>query len=307
MNQRANALVLSLIGIVGAGLLIVFVLRSRASSAMSGCENNLRQLGIAMHNYIDTYGLLPPAVIPFCTPARKWAIEPPPDGPHEGLPPAQRLSWQVQLFPFIRGGNYIDGLDGSQPWDSASNLHWIVWYDPDHKEHFGKNVPDIGYVPKRVPYFQCPAGQNGVVPGIPSLTDYIGVAGVGADAAELPLGDRRAGAFGYERVIRSWSQFKDGLAQTMMIIETNVDNGVWAAGGFATTRGLDPARPPYLGIGGQFTSAHLEPRAFSVTPLTNVAFADTSFRSLSERITPTVLEALATIAGGEHVDPSADY
>jgi hypothetical protein len=102
-------------------------------------------------------------------------------------------------------------------------------------------------------------------------------------------------------------ELKDGLSQTIMIIETNVDNGVWAAGGFATTRGLDPTHLPYLGTGGQFTSAHKGTAPFAPTLLTNVAFADASARSLSERITPAVLEALATIAGGEKVDPSTDY
>jgi hypothetical protein len=156
MKQRASALVLSLIGVVGAGLLVVFVVRLREASALSNCQYNLRELAIAVHNYKDTYGLLPMAVVPFCTPAQKFAIRPPPEGPHEGLPPAEHLSWQVLIFPFIRGGNYLNGVDASQPWNSAGNLHWIVWYDPDFKEHFGNEVTDIAYRPKRVPYFNAP-------------------------------------------------------------------------------------------------------------------------------------------------------
>ena len=100
--------------------------------------------------------------------------------------------------------------------------------------------------------------------------------------------DPRAGFFGYDRRLAR-NDLKDGAATTLMLAEA-VDGGPWTAGGKATVRGLAADGRPYLGKGGQFTSLH---RA------TNVAFADCSVRPLTAAVSPRVLEALATVAGGD--------
>ena len=66
-----------------------------------------------------------------------------------------------------------------------------------------------------------------------------------------------------------------------------VDGGPWTAGGRATVRGFAADGRP----GGQFTSLHGR--------VTNVAFADASVRPLTAAVSPKVLEALATVGGGE--------
>jgi prepilin-type processing-associated H-X9-DG protein len=50
--------------------------------------------------------------------------------------------------------------------------------------------------------------------------------------------------------------------------------------------------------GGQFASLH--------GAVTNVAFADASVRPLSAAVSPKVLDALATVAGGEEVGVPGD-
>jgi prepilin-type processing-associated H-X9-DG protein len=141
-----------------------------------------------------------------------------------------------------------------------------------------------------VQLLQCPAHSRGATTNGPRETDYVGVAGLGADAATLPSGHPRSGVFSYERPTRL-GDIRDGIASTMMMAETTQARGPWTAGGPATVRGLDPGRRPYIGRGRQFGGAH---RGGVM-----VAFADGSVRFIRESIDPKVFEALSTVAGGE--------
>src|SRR5262249_10441649 len=84
---------------------------------------------------------------------------------------------------------------------------------------------------------------------------YVGMAGLGKDAALLPLSNPRAGVFAYDRKTK-FEDVTDGHSTTIMVIETNFENGPWGAGGFSTVRGIDLEGPAYLGAAGQFGSLH---------------------------------------------------
>jgi prepilin-type processing-associated H-X9-DG protein len=102
----------------------------------------------------------------------------------------------------------------------------------------------------------------------------------------------------------------DGLSTTMMVMETNFENGPWGAGGFPTVRGADPEGPDYLGYTGQFGSLHQteETILFKVYPqCSNCLFVDGSVHLLVKPVDSKVFEALATIAGGEKVELPSDY
>jgi hypothetical protein len=138
----------------------------------------------------------------------------------------------------------------------------------------------LAYCPVRGPEI----GADGLM-----LTNYVGAAGVGTDAAALPEGDRRAGFFGYDRKLRR-DEIKDGASATISVVETT-QTGPWIAGGWPSARGLDPADRPYVGAGRPLGGIH--PGGMQV------AFADASCRFVRETVSPAVLEALVTTAAGD--------
>ena len=139
------------------------------------------------------------------------------------------------------------------------------------------------------------------------LGSYVGMAGLGRDASLLPCSDPKAGVFGYDRKTK-FADVTDGHSTTIMVIETNFENGPWGAGGFSSVRGIDHEGSAYLGTAGQFGSFHRTQEALLFYPkCSNCAYVDGSARYITETIDSEVFEAMATIAGGEKVELPIDY
>ena len=257
MRHRSSLVVILLILAVFAGICIPLVMRARDESQLARCKDNLKSIGIATHNYYDATNFLPLA-------AMKSDV----------IPPERRLSWMFELDPFVHARMDPDWVPmRGKPWDDEENLKVAR--------------------KSRMPWYLCPANPLQEINDL-ALSHYVGVAGLGSNALHLPLDDSQAGIFGYERAIK-FEDIKDGLANTLMAIETMRDNGPWIAGGHPTSRGLVGNSQPYLGRGNQFGGAH---KGITVT-----LFADGSARAIRDSIDARTLQAMATIAAPDAVGP----
>jgi hypothetical protein len=233
----------------------------REAAARVQCRNNLKQVGLAMHTYHDTYKHFPTATMP--------AV---------GLAPEKRLSWQVAILPYMESSPVYSRIKLGLAWDADGNRSAVAC---------------------TLPYYQCPAHSDLAESATRNHTHYVGIAGIGPTAALLAAEDPQAGFFGYERQIRI-ADIRDGTSCTAAVIETTVGIGPWAAGGFGTVRGLDADETSYLAVDGPFGIKHKTDTWFRSNPvIANTAFADASVRALQADLAPEVLRALATIAGSE--------
>ena len=76
--------------------------RPRSAAARSSSQNNLKQIGLALHNYHDVYNGFPPAAL--CD--------------KKGKP---MLSWRVMILPFIEEDGLYKKFKLDEPWDSEHN------------------------------------------------------------------------------------------------------------------------------------------------------------------------------------------
>lgn len=196
--------------------------------------------------------------------------------PHASLPPDERLSWYVELLPYLEQEALYRRVDLQVGW--AKNRAVL-------------EVPLKG--------LQCLDWVTNPAPS--SRTQYIGMGGLGRDAAALAEDDRHAGVIGYNR--RTFlTKIPDLDGNTMLVLESTRENGLWFQGGAATVRGLDVEDRPYLGTGRAFGGTHFNEntlfrRAHSIA--CNAAMVDGSVRFLLESVSAETLEAAATMAGGE--------
>ena len=99
--------VIAIIGILVA-LLLPTVQAAREAARRMSCSNNLKQIGLALHNYHDTYNSLP-------TGWADWT------GFYSGTVQVRASHANVALLPFTEAGNLADRYDDHVPWDHPNN------------------------------------------------------------------------------------------------------------------------------------------------------------------------------------------
>lgn len=96
------AVMVPMLGIC-AGLLIPAVSAAREAARRMSCSNNIKQIGLAMHNYHQAFGSLPPA----------YTVD----------ANGKRLhSWRTLLLPYMDQQSLYEQIDLSKPWDDPANI-----------------------------------------------------------------------------------------------------------------------------------------------------------------------------------------
>lgn len=105
--------VIAIIGLL-VGLLLPAVQAAREAARRASCTNNLRQIGLGLHNYHQAMSCFPPGGI-----EHRSMIN-----PKTGLPygPAGRqLAWSLMLLPYVEQQPLYDRIDTSKPFDAPEN------------------------------------------------------------------------------------------------------------------------------------------------------------------------------------------
>jgi len=107
--------VITIIGILIA-LLLPAVQAARGAARRMQCQNNLKQLALALHNYHDQWGIFPPSSCwwPATTEAEKLQIESP-------TTQVLRENWVIMILPFLEQQALHDSFNLSLPISDTAN------------------------------------------------------------------------------------------------------------------------------------------------------------------------------------------
>jgi prepilin-type N-terminal cleavage/methylation domain-containing protein len=185
-----------------AALILPAVQQARESARRSQCQNNLKQIGIALHNHHEAFKFFPSSRRPLAT-------------------STVRTGTLVFLLPYV---------DRATLWDKYDLT--VNWSDP-------KNLPVTS---QRIATYECPSAPNGdrqdgepgppYVPNQVAISDYATTLGVDVRLGALLGWPAPSAGFAYSSPLVAYegimpknskntiSAVTDGLSQTIAVVES---------------------------------------------------------------------------------------
>jgi len=303
--------VIAIIAIL-VGLLLPAVQKAREAASRISCANNLKQLGLAIHNYHGTFSYLPVS-----------------NRPASNSTTSPRQGWLIFALPYIEQNNLYDGYNFQFGWQTPVNL-------------------PVTSVSLKV--VQCPSSPTtrsldadpSVSPWNPIVADgdYAAVGGVDPRLVTVGLVDVAGLGFLPKNTQSRFADCLDGLSNTIAVTEsagrpnvyrlgqafgtpptTYTNGGGWSRpasditlNGLTTDGVSSPGPCPMNCANGEVITTYPDPYfgtngngdIYSFhTGGANFLFADGSVHFIAQSIDIRVLARLVTRAEGEVVDGSA--
>jgi prepilin-type N-terminal cleavage/methylation domain-containing protein/prepilin-type processing-associated H-X9-DG protein len=309
LNSRRGFTLIELLVVIAIiavliALLLPAVQQSREAARRTECRNNLKQLGLALHGFHDTYRVFP---------ASGWTQV----GP--GNPAGKYVGWRPLMLPFIEQDNLQKLYDFNTNWWEGTNptaagvtvKTFLCPSTPNRREVLSA----IAKPPRPAITFPVPV----------AATDYEAIQGVQPSSVNPALyntGNRFSAM--HRNSTNGVRDITDGSTNTIMVVECagrptvyrlrqvapalNNDQGIcWAdsEGPFSfdgsnptgTAEGCTPAGGCTAAMNKKNDN---EPYSFH-TAMANFLFADGRVQGLNESIDFAVFAALCTRAAGEVV------
>lgn len=252
------------------------------ASVRIGQVDRISNLSKALSDWRDVQSKLPPGnlpdhiawrgTIPRELEGRRFAVTPPPN---------DRLSWMVNMLPYLGQRNLQ--FDPKKSWREQPNLGLGALWVP---EFLNPHYP--------------PESWRVRLPSLKDIdlgaTHYVGLSGIGLAAAEYPDDPafaKKLGVFGYDRNT-SFRDVTDGLSQTIFVIQVPpLPSRAWVAGGGATVQGVPETKSIAPFVTTQPGGSHKGKAG------TYAVMLDGSVRFIGADVSDDVFKALVTIRGDD--------
>ncbi len=272
------------------GLLLPAVQKVREAANRMSCTNNLKQIGLALHNYHGTHNRLPPGFISATTEVNG-----------EGLGPG--WGWAAHLLPFVEQDNLHRQIDFTR--------------DITHPAHAAVRVTSLKV-------FRCPSDsprsptfnavdEAGTVLAPVAFANYVGMGGT-FEVTGFP--DTNTGVLLRNSRFR-FADITDGTSNTIVAIERESRRSPMTTWVGAVTNCVNPPLnpafeeegPPTLVLTNTGEAAdgrvpnnrlgHVEDASSRHSGVTVCLLGDGSVRVIANTISPVAWESLGTREGGE--------